>query len=313
MGDDRVGAASVGKSVRSLLDALRSLEREVEFVFERATEAPAGGLRRAAAQLLRAIGYARSVDWARMLRAGGTPADLFDPRNVAKMFGLADDAALAEVRAQVGDLIDQVARLREREVALAGGLSQLRARAARFDEALAGLARVQGRCAARLRMQEARSDRVESLAGRRDDHITRLIRDTAAQRADMERLVRNIEEERGRRASELREATAAQPEVDGRIQAFERKFDDMKRAQQTGAQSVVDTLEVLRDRVGKLEARAAEMSREARAKTGRIDTLARHVAVVEGRLTSAIGQRAAPDPVAPIERADAPVEVSGTT
>ncbi|MEQ1866648.1 MAG: prepilin peptidase, partial [Micropepsaceae bacterium] len=54
-------------------------------------------------------------------------------------------------------------------VALAGGLSQLRGRAARFDEALAGLARVQGRCAARLRMQDSRSDRVESLAGRRDD------------------------------------------------------------------------------------------------------------------------------------------------
>jgi hypothetical protein len=93
-------------------------------------------------------------------------------------------------------LLDQVARLREREVALAGGLSQLRARAARFDEALAGLARVQGRCAARLRAQDSRSDRVENLAARRDDHITRLIRDTAAQRADMERLVRDIEEER---------------------------------------------------------------------------------------------------------------------
>jgi hypothetical protein len=129
----------------------------------------------------------------------------------------------------------------------------------------------------------------------------------------MERLVRNIEEDRDRRAGELREAAAAQPDVGGRIQAFERKFDDLKRAQQTGAQSVVDTLEVLRDRIGKLEARAAEMSREARAKTGRIDTLARHVAVVEGRLTSAIGQRSAPEPVAPVERPDAPVEISGTT
>ena len=313
MGDERVGAASVGKSVRSLLDALRSLEREVEFVFERATEAPASGLRSAAVRLLRAIAYARSVDWTKILRAGMTPADLFDPKTVARLFGLADDAALTEVRAQVGDLIDQVARLREREVALAGGLSQLRARAARFDEALAGLARVQGRCAARLRIQDARSDRVENLAGRRDDHITRLIRDTAAQRADMERLVRNIEEERGRRASELREAAAAQPDVDGRMQTFERKFDDLKRAQQTGTQSVVDTLEVLRDRIGKLEARAAEMSREARAKTGRIDALTRHVAVVEGRLTSAIGQRSGPELAAPVERPDTPIEVSGTT
>jgi hypothetical protein len=32
------------------------------------------------------------------------------------------------------------------------------------------------------------------------------------------------------------------------------------------------------------------MSREARAKAGRIDALARHVATVEGRLTSAIGK-----------------------
>ena len=34
MGDDRIGATSVGKSVRSLLEALRSLEREVEVVFD---------------------------------------------------------------------------------------------------------------------------------------------------------------------------------------------------------------------------------------------------------------------------------------
>ena len=315
MGDDRVGAASVGKSVRSLLEALRSLEREIEVVFERATEAPAGGIRRAAGRLFRAAGAVGSVDVMSLLRSGGvlSGADMLGTKTVARFFGLADDAALGEVRSQVSDLFDQVARLREREVALAGGLSQLRARAARFDEALAGLARVQGRCAARLKMQESRSDRVESLAGRRDDHITRLIRDTAAQRADMERLVKEIEAERDRRAAELRDAATAAPVVDSRIQTFERKVDDLKRAQQTGTQSVIDTLESVRDRIGKLEARAAEMSREARAKTGRIDALARHVAVVETRLSSAIGQKTTPEIVAPADRIDAPVAATGTT
>lgn len=316
MGDDRVGAASVGKSVRSLLEALRSLEREIEVVFERATEAPAGGMRRAAGRLFRAAGAVRSVDVMGLLRPGssGLPgAEKLGTKTIARFFGLADDAALGEVRAQVSDLFDQVARLREREVALAGGLSQLRARAARFDEALAGLARVQGRCAARLKMQESRSDRVESLAGRRDDHITRLIRDTAAQRADMERLVKEIEADRDRRVAELRDAATAAPVVDSRIQTFERKVDELKRAQQTGTQSVIDTLESVRDRIGKLEARAAEMSREARAKTGRIDALARHVAVVETRLSSAIGQKTTPEIVAPADRIDAPVAPSGTT
>ncbi len=315
MGDDRVGAASVGKSVRSLLEALRSLEREIEVVFERATESPAGGVRRAASTLFRAAGAVRAIDVVGLLRAGGglTGVESLGTKAVLRFFGLADDAALGEVRAQVGDLFDQVARLREREVALAGGLSQLRARAARFDEALAGLARVQGRCAARVKMQESRSDRVESLAGRRDDHITRLIRDTAAQRSDMERLVKEIEAERDRRAAELRDAATALPVVDNRIQTFERKFDDLKRAQQTGTQSVIDTLESVRDRIGKLEARAAEMSREARAKTGRIDALARHVAVVETRLSSAIGQKPSPELVPAADRGEIPVAATGTT
>jgi chromosome segregation ATPase len=314
MGDDRVGAASVGKSVRSLLEALRSLEREIEVVFERATEGPANGVRRAAARFVRGTFSASSVDVAALLRAGGVlSAEGFGTKAIARFLGLADDAALEEVKAQVGDLLDQVARLREREVALAGGLSQLRARAARFDEALAGLARVQGRCAARLRTQDSRSDRVETLAGRRDDHITRLIRDTAAQRAEMERLVRDIEDERRKRAAELRETTVAAPAVDNRIQTVERQFDDLKRAQKTGTQSVIDSLESLRDRIGKLEARAAEMSREARAKTGRIDALTRHVAVVESRLSSAMGQRASSSIPTAIDRDDTPVTATGTT
>ncbi len=38
----------------------------------------------------------------------------------------------------------------------------------------------------------------------------------------------------------------------------------------------------------------AEMSREARAKGGRLDALARHVAGVETRLTSALGEGGRP-------------------
>ena len=314
MGDDRVGAASVGKSVRSLLEALRSLERELEVVFERATEGSASGVRRAAARLFGGKLPPSAVDLGSLLRSGGkVSADGFGTKAIVRFLGLADDAALAEVRVQVGDLLDQVARLREREVALAGGLSQLRARAARFDEALAGLARVQGRCAARLRVQDSRSDRVENLAARRDDHITRLIRDTAAQRADMERLVRDIEEERRTRAAASEEASMTPPAIDTRIQTVERQFDDFRRTQKTGTQGVIDSLEALRDRIGKLEARAAEMSREARAKTGRIDALTRHVSVVEGRLSSAMGQRAAGTLPGTSDRPEPPVSATGTT
>lgn len=314
MGDDRVGAASVGKSVRSLLEALRSLEREVEVVFERASERPTD----AVVRFLRGFAVTgKGLRRPQMLQMIRTLADFAGagdvPRRLVGLLGLVDQDSVEAIRAQLGELFDQVGRLREREVALAGGLSQLRARAARFDDALAGLARVQGRYVARMATQQTRAERVEHLAYRRDDHITRLIRDTAAQRAEIERLVREMEEDR-RRSERLAETSSSpSPAVGERVQAVERQFEDLRKAQKTGTQSVVDTLESLRERLGRLEARAVEMSREARAKTGRIDALARHVSTVEGRLSSAIGPRSAGTLVSTPERSDASVGIGGQT
>jgi hypothetical protein len=315
MGDDRVGATSVGKSVRSLLEALRSLEREVEVVFERATERPTDAVLRILRVFTEAPKGLRPPQMLRLLREVAAFAQTGSAAGrLGGLLGLADQASLEAMREQLRELFEQVARLREREVALAGGLSQLRARAARFDDALAGLARVQGRYVARMATQQTRAERVEHLAYRRDDHITRLIRDTAAQRADIERLVREMDEDR-RRPSLHPQAVveSSTPAVGERVHAVERQFEELRKAQKTGTQSVIDTLESLRERLGRLEARAVEMSREARAKTGRIDALARHVASVDGRLSSAIGGRAPGAMVATVERADAPVAIGGQT
>jgi hypothetical protein len=314
MGDDRIGATSVGKSVRSLLEALRSLEREVEVVFERATERPTDLVLR----VLRVVAEAsKGLHPARLIRDIAAFAGTGESAGSwSDLLGLADHASLESIRGDLSELFEQVARLREREVALAGGLSQLRARAARFDDALAGLARVQGRYVARMAAQQARAERVEHLAYRRDDHITRLIRDTAAQRSEIERLVREMEDDRRIRSAPAPQAEVGAPAVDpARLQVVERQFEEMRKAQKTGTQSVIDTLESLRERLARLEARAIEMSREARAKTGRLDALARHVASVDGRLSSAIGGQGAAGGsiVATVERAEAPVALGGQT
>lgn len=312
MGDDQVGATSVGKSLRSLLEALRSLEREVEVVFERAAGRPTDAALRVLRTLVSAqkgFGTTRILhDIAAFGRAGQAI------RGWSDFIGLVDKASLEPIRQDLRELFEQVARLREREVALAGGLSQLRARAARFDDALAGLARVQGRYVARMAAQQARAEHVEHLAYRRDDHITRLIRDTAAQRSEMERLVREMEDDRRDRATRGSEADAgAAALATDHLQSVERRLEEMRTAQKTGTQSVIDTLESLRERLARLEARAVEMSREARAKTGRLDALARHVASVEGRLSSAIGGRSAGTMVPTVDRPETPVAVSGQT
>lgn len=314
MGDDRIGATSVGKSVRSLLEALRSLEREVEVVFERATERPTDlvmRVLRVMAEAQKGLRPSRLIrDIAAFTGTGETA------RRWSDLLGLADEASLEAIRNDLRELFEQVARLREREVALAGGLSQLRARAARFDDALAGLARVQGRYVARMAAQQARAERVEHLAYRRDDHITRLIRDTAAQRSEIERLVSEIEDDRRIRSAPAPQTEVTAPALDpARLQVVERQFEELRKAQKTGTQSVIDTLESLRERLARLEARAIEMSREARAKTGRLDALARHVASVDGRLSSAIGGHGAAGGsiVATVERAEAPVVLGGQT
>jgi DNA repair exonuclease SbcCD ATPase subunit len=315
MGDDRVGATSVGKSFRSLLEALRSLEREVEVVFERATERPTDAVLRVLRLFSEAQKGLRAPQVLRLLREiAPFPRTGQAARKWGELLGLADQSSLEAIRDQLRELAEQVARLREREVALAGGLSQLRARASRFDDALAGLARVQGRYVAKMAGQQVQAERVEHLAYRRDDHITRLIRDTAAQRAEIERLVREMEEDRRRGDAPSQDAEVSSPPPDsGRLQAVERAFDELRKAQKTGTQSVIDTLESLRERLGRLEARAVEMSREARAKSGRIDALARHVASVDGRLSTAIGGRGAGAIVTTTERVDAPAVIGGQT
>jgi DNA repair exonuclease SbcCD ATPase subunit len=311
MGEDRVGAASVGKSIRSLLEALRSLEREVEVVFERATERPTDAVLRVLRTLSEAQKGVRVPQVLRLLREITHFPRPGHARKWGELLGLADQASLEAVREQVRELFEQVARLREREVALAGGLSQLRARAARFDDALAGLARVQGRYVARMAAQQTRAEHVEQLAYRRDDHITRLIRDTAGQRAEIERLVREMEEERsGPSPAAGVDSLAAEH---GRLQVVERAFEELRKAQKAGTQSVIDTLESLRERLSRLEARAVEMSREARAKSGRIEALSRHVASVDGRLSSAIGSRGSNAMVASGDSVDVPAMLSGQT
>jgi hypothetical protein len=211
---------------------------------------------------------------------------------LAGFIGAADVRALESLRVEVLAMLDDLSGVHEREIALSGGLSQLRTRATRFDEALIGLARVQGRMVARLEAQTVRADEVEKLAGRRDDHITRLIRDTAAQRGEIERLARHVGEVDQRDADFRRRLELVEVGADenDRLVRVESQVSDLKRLQKTGIQSAIESLDGLRDRVGRLEARAAEMSREARAKSGRLDALARHVASVEGRLTTAIGK-----------------------
>lgn len=311
MGDDRIGATSVGKSVRSLLEALRSLEHEGEVLLQRLTERPSDKVRALVRAVSKISANARGLSTLRFLRAASGDAAVSGGL-LADFFGLADEKTVVSLQGQVADLFEQVARLQEREAAVAGGLSQLRARAARFEDALAGLARIQGRFAARIGAQKGRFDRVEHLASRRDDHITRLIRDTAAQRSQIDRLVSELEAERRDRAPQAGDQKGAEPPIERRVVAVEKQFDDLRKAQKAGTQGVIDALEALRERLARLESRAVEMSREARAKSGRIDALARHVSIVEGRLSSAIGPRATTTVAQGVERTEAPAAVGQT-
>ena len=304
MGEEELGSPGIAKSVRSLVEALTTLEREAEMIFDRANAssatAMAGFVGRAAADVGRKA--AAGLDIAALLRRA---AEIdFSPlaRALTGALGLADEASLEAVRADMREVIEQVARLRERELALAGGVSQLRAKTARFEEALAGVARVQGKCVARLDGQVDGARKLEHLAARRDDHITRLIRDTAGQRAELERITRELETMKAREKETEPAADVSREvsDVRAKVGQLETQYADLKKLQTGSTQRIIETLESMRDRVGKLELRAAEMSREARAKAGRLDALARHVATVEGRLTTAIGTPAdAIVPVAP--------------
>jgi len=290
MGEDEFGFPGFGKSVRSLLDALSTLEREAGIVLERAAGSSMGGMGSIWSKLAEGLERAGSVDLHVLLsRAGRVDLSAWG-KTVAAALGLAGDAELVAVRDEVREMIEQIARLRERELALAGGVSQLRSRAARFEEALAGLARVQGKCVARLDGQVERAHELERLAARRDGHITRLIRDTAGQRAELERLSSELAVDRRSIGEDTLAGTRREiGEIRAKVGQIESGYADLKKLHAGSTQRVIETLESIRDRVAKLESRAAEMSREARAKAGRLDALARHVATVEGRLSTAIG------------------------
>jgi chromosome segregation ATPase len=311
--EDDLGSPGIAKSVRSLVEALVTFEREAEMILGHASAASAANAATYFAKLVTATGRraVSSVDLPGLIEKAMQLDVSALTRLISAAFGLADEASLEEVRSEVRDVVEQVSRLRERELAVAGGVSQLRARAARFEEALAGLARVQGKCVARLDGQVDRGRALENLAARRDDHITRLIRDTAGQRAELERVARDLDAvKQGAAEAPGRDTSQEITEIRAKIGQLETHYGDLKKLQSGSAQRVIDTLESLRDRVSKLEARAAEMSREARAKAGRLDALARHVATVEGRLTSAIGKPG--DPIVAVSSdVDRPLSATG--
>jgi hypothetical protein len=305
MGVDGIDSPGIAKTLRSLRDVLSSLEHEIEFVLARVQsgsgKALAGFARKLAeslagdglVRLARGLGSVPRIDLARLLAGLASVVDVAAfSRSLMSFLGVADLRGLESLRTEILALLDELSGVREREIALAGGVSQLRNRATRFDEALNGLARLQGRMIARLEVQAQRAVEVEKLAGRRDDHITRLIRDTASQRAGLERLERRFAQTEQREAEMLRRMDLIEVGADenDRLSRIEAQVGDLKRLQKSGIQNAIESLDGIRERIGRLEARAAEMSREARAKTGRLDALARHVASVEGKLTTAIGK-----------------------
>jgi hypothetical protein len=312
MGEDELGSPGFTKSVRSLLEALSTLEREAAILLGRAGTGSRVNL---ATWLLETASAASrkasaGLDLAALLRRLGTIDPATWGKTLTSALGLADEAAIESLREEVREVVEQVARLRERELALAGGVSQLRARSARFEEALAGLARVQGKCVARLDAQVDRARALEHLAARRDDHITRLIRDTAGQRAELERLSRETAASRVEEQRPAPDAGQVIDEIRTRLGQIEAQSADLKKLQSGAAQRMIETLESLRDRLTKLESRAAEMSRESRAKAGRLDALARHVATVEDRLATAIGKNG--DPLVPVPKdVDRPMTAAG--
>lgn len=311
MGEDEFGFQGFAKSVRSLLDALSTLEREAEILLERASGPSLAGIGAFVTKIAGMFGGVGAPDLNGLLERAGRFDTASWTKGLAAMLGLADESVLVEVRDELREVIEQVARLRERELALAGGVSQLRARSARFEEALAGLARVQGKCVARLDGQVDRARELERLAARRDDHITRLIRDTAGQRAELERLSDQLAAVRPADGDEgLVGARREIGEVRAKLAQLENGHADFRKLHAGSTQRVIESLESIRDRVAKLESRAAEMSREARAKAGRLDALARHVAMVEGRLSTAIGKNG--EAIVPVKKeVDRPMPAVG--
>ncbi len=290
--DEAYGSPGLGKSLRSFIEILRGFEREAEILFERSGELGFDAL------------HAGLGAWpvreflGELLR----PSPRRVSKAIARLTGLADAESLRALRRDLEALAERVERENGRSRELEGQIARLKAAGDRLNAALGALARMQGRAAARLELQARNLERVERLTRRRDDHITRLIRDTTGQRAQLERLARRLEEN----------GAAADPghlleETRGRLEEIETRLADLKRMQATGAQGLIETLESLRDRIGRLETRAAEMSREVRAKSARLDALTRHVASVDNRLSAALGRpRKAPEQRVANRRESAP-------
>ncbi len=82
--------------------------------------------------------------------------------------------------------------------------------------------------------------------------------------------------------------------VGARLDAFEQHFGDFKTAHRSNTQGVLDGFEGIRERLARLETRSSEMSREAQAKSGRLDALSRHAAAVEHKIDTALGSPRTP-------------------
>ena len=280
MVDVGYGSPGLGKSLRSLVDILRGLEREVEILFERSGGDPDASVDD------RRSGWRALAPWLGGFARAWAPEPAALAREIARLAGLADAASLHALRADLERLAARVADGGARDRAVADEIRRLRALVARLEGSVEGMARMQGRTLARLRAHQRQLRHVERLTTRRDDHITRLIRDTAGQRAELEKLAGRHSGESGPPA----EAATRLDETRKRLEQVESRLSDLRRMQSAGAQNVIETLESIRDRVARLEVRAAEMTREARAKGGRLDALARHVANVDNRLSAALGR-----------------------
>ncbi len=273
MVDEGLGPTTLGKSVHSLWNAARSLEGEMTMLVDKVSRLLPSGILTQAGKVLAAA--------APLAFGFGTQQEKSD--TFGEKFEL--------VRAKLDSVASQVAELRERETLLAGGVSQLGARTARFEKALAALARVQGRYGARMHDATGASERLERLATRRDEHITRVTRDLTVQRSQLERVSKELSR-LDRQAPEMDatdEAVAVVVDLKNRVRKIESDYNTTRQLQKDGTQGTLHALELTRERLTRLESRITEISREALAKTGRLDALSRHVSSVEGRLSRAIG------------------------
>ncbi len=117
------------RSLQSLLEVLATFEREASCLLERF-----------------GVDVARPAE---VWRAVGAVGDELS-RWLGSALGLADEAGLDAVRAEVRGLVAEVARIRERDGGLANGLAALEERCERFEKALEDLSAANDKLAARM-------------------------------------------------------------------------------------------------------------------------------------------------------------------